>query len=65
MRRISVWSLPGGMCPACCRMSSCPVMTLKPFATPRCVTGIPAAAGTEMAEVTPGTTSTAMPWSRQ
>ena len=29
--------------------------------TPRCVTGMPAAAGTDTAEVTPGTTSTGTP----
>ena len=45
--------------------SSWPVTTLKPLASPRCVTGMPAAAGTEMAEVTPETTSTSTPCCRQ
>ena len=40
---------------------TCPASTQKPWLTPRCVTGMPAAAGTEMALVTPGTTSTGTP----
>ena len=41
--------------------SSCPVTTTKPVASPRCVTGMPAAAGAATALVTPGTTSTGIP----
>ncbi len=41
-----------------------PLMTTKPVLTPRCVTGMPAAAGAAMALVMPGTTSTGMPASR-
>ena len=41
--------------------SSCPVSTAKEEAMPRWVTGIPAYAGTAMAELTPGTTSKGMP----
>ncbi len=41
--------------------SSWPVTTAKDEARPRCVTGMPAAAGTAMAALTPGTTSTATP----
>src|SRR5579859_2053126 len=40
---------------------TCPASTQKPWLTPRWVTGMPAAAGTEMALVTPGTTSTGTP----
>ena len=56
-----VWSARAGSSES----SSCPVAIEKPVATPRWVTGIPAAAGTEMALVTPGTTLTSTPWSRQ
>src|SRR5262249_6571662 len=36
---------------------TCPASTQKPWLIPRCVTGMPAAAGTEVALVIPGTTS--------
>ena len=42
-----------------------PVTTVTDAATPRWVTGMPAAAGTPKADVTPGTTSQATPASRQ
>ena len=38
-----------------------PVTTVNPLERPRIVTGIPAAAGPAMAELTPGTTSTSPP----
>ena len=45
-----------------CSAPSWAEATTKEAVIPRCVTGIPAAAGTETAEVTPGTTSTGTPW---
>ena len=44
---------------------STPETTTKPCVRPRCVTGIPASAGTDTAEVTPGMTRTGTPASRQ
>ena len=44
--------------------SSWPVITANVEASPRCVTGMPAYAGTATAEVTPGTTTNTMPASR-
>ena len=41
--------------------ASWPVTTANEVATPRCVTGMPAYAGTATAELTPGTTSNGMP----
>ena len=48
-----------------CSAPSCAEATTKDAATPRWVRGMPAAAGTETADVTPGTTSTGTPWARQ
>ena len=45
--------------------SSCPVTTVNEVASPRWVTGIPAAAGAAIALVTPGTTSKGTPRGRQ
>ncbi len=44
---------------------TCPASTQNPWLSPRCVTGMPAAAGTEIALVTPGITSTGTPAVRQ
>ena len=41
--------------------ASWPVTTANDAATPRCVTGMPAYAGTATAELTPGTISNGMP----
>src|SRR5215472_6488443 len=43
---------------------TCPASTQKPWLIPRWVTGMPAAAGTEVALVIPGTTSTGTPAAR-
>jgi hypothetical protein len=40
---------------------ACPEITVKAWLTPRCVSGIPDAAGTATALVTPGITSTGRP----
>ncbi len=44
---------------------TCPVLTWTEVDTPRWVTGMPASAGTEKAEVMPGTTETSTPARRQ
>ena len=46
-------------------MPSCADTSANDDVTPRCVTGMPAAAGTDTADVTPGTTSTGTPAARQ
>lgn len=56
MSKTTVWSCARGAL----SRSQCPVSTVKPRDTPRWVTGIPAAAGTETADVTPGSTVTGM-----
>ena len=57
MSSTTVWSRP----PPSSRIWSWPVTTVNAVATPRWVSGMPAIAGTEMALVIPGTTSTSTP----
>ena len=57
--------LPVGRSPARPARPPCPVTTVTDEARPRWVTGMPTAAGTPKADVTPGTTSQAMPGRRQ
>ncbi len=65
-RPISTTTVPGKRATVSQSMPSEPsnvwaVTARNPRATPRCVTGIPAAAGPAMVELTPGTTSTPTP----
>ncbi len=53
----TVWSRP----PLSAAIWSWAVATVKLVATPRCVSGMPASAGTDTALVTPGTTRTSIP----
>ena len=52
-------------CDSGCPGGRCPEITVNSWATPRCVTGIPATAGTATGLVRPGITVTATPASRQ
>ena len=61
MSSTRVWSDRGGNEGS----SSWPVTTVNPRLAPRWVTGMPAAAGTLTALVTPGTTSTGTPRASQ
>ena len=65
IRTITV-SEPGATAPRIGSKASaaCPDTTVNPAASPRCVTGMPAAAGAATAAVTPGTTSNGMPAAR-